>query len=194
MQSGRYRGRSGASLPKPLPRLGDAGPKQIVNVDDADRPAVLDHEQRGDRRRVDQLQCGAGEEVGRGGLRFRRHDLGGALVEQPSAVPPAPTAVPKNADAPPRSRLSDCKGRGIATACGGGAIPGRGRRPSPRRTKCCRTCSGGRSRSSDQCRHVALHGPDHQPARRSGLQRKADIPVMLIRLGTRMPWMDGSAV
>jgi hypothetical protein len=35
-------------------------------------------------------------------------------------VPPAPTAVPKNADAPPRSRLSDCKGRGIATACGGG--------------------------------------------------------------------------
>lgn len=124
MQSGRYRGRSGASLPKPLPRLGDAGPKQIVNVDDADRPAVLDHEQRGDRRRVDQLQRGAGEEVGRGGLRFRRHDLGGALVEQPSAVPPAPTAVPKNADAPPRSRLSDCKGRGIATACGGGCAQG----------------------------------------------------------------------
>jgi len=25
--------------------LGDAGPKQIVNVVDADRPAVLDHEQ-----------------------------------------------------------------------------------------------------------------------------------------------------
>ena len=44
MQSGRSRGQSGASLPKPLPRLGDAGPKQIVNVDDADRPAVLNHE------------------------------------------------------------------------------------------------------------------------------------------------------
>ena len=43
MQSGRSRGQSGASLPKPLPRLVDAGPKQFVNVDDADRPAVLDH-------------------------------------------------------------------------------------------------------------------------------------------------------
>ncbi len=39
--------------------LSDAGAEQVVNVDDADRALILDHEQRGDLGRVDHFQRGA---------------------------------------------------------------------------------------------------------------------------------------
>ena len=96
MQSGRSRGQSGASLPKPLPRLVDAGPKQFVNVDDADRPAVLDHESPFivpivvDEGRVRRPPLSLGDNADSGGTRrdTRRRQAYAAVVLPPLPIGP----------------------------------------------------------------------------------------------------------
>jgi hypothetical protein len=76
-------------------RLGsrDAGAEQVVDMDDADRAPILDHEQGGDCRGVYDLERGARQQIGRHGLRRRRHDVPGAALEQPVAHMAAQIAV-----------------------------------------------------------------------------------------------------
>src|SRR6185312_16045975 len=79
-------------------KLGDAGAQQIVHVDDADRLAALNDEQRGDARCVDQLERRRGEHAWLHCLRGARHDVNGAAANEVLAHVTAQVAVRHDAD------------------------------------------------------------------------------------------------
>lgn len=78
-------------------RLSHAGAQEVVDVEDADGLALVDHEQGRDAGRVQHFQSGRNQHAWRDDFGLARHDVGGARREQAGAHVTPQVAVGDNA-------------------------------------------------------------------------------------------------